>query len=78
MFEKKAKEAQERVMLETKERLKAESNLRKEQEAKTSAIADADTAFEGRKKSEEKLTQKQVELDQFKTQMDTQKSNSLV
>jgi hypothetical protein len=65
-------------MLETKERLKAESNLRKEQEAKTSAIRDADTAFEGRKKSEEQLTQKQLQLDQFKTEMAAQKSNSLV
>jgi hypothetical protein len=35
-------------MLETKERLKAEDKVRKEEDAKASAIADADTAMEGR------------------------------
>lgn len=47
-FEEQAKGAQERVMLETKERLKAEDSLRREEDAKTAAVGDADTAIEAR------------------------------
>ncbi|MEC8428532.1 MAG: hypothetical protein VXZ35_08905 [Pseudomonadota bacterium] len=47
-FEEKARDAQDRVMLETKERLKAEDKVRKEEEAKAAVVADADTAMEAR------------------------------
>ena len=44
----KSDDAQERVLLETKERLKAEEDVKIEQKAKEAAQSDADTAFDGR------------------------------
>ena len=61
-FEEKAKDAQERVMLETKERLKAEDKVKAEEDAKASAVADADTAMAARQKAEEQLAKKTLEL----------------
>lgn len=60
-------------MLETKERLKAEDKVRKEEDAKAAAIADADTAMEGRQKAEEQLAKKTMELQNVKSQLNNHK-----
>ena len=54
-------------MLETKERLKAEEKVRKEEDARASAVSDADTAMEGRQKAEEQLAKKTLELQNVKS-----------
>ena len=64
-------------MLETKERLKAENNLRKEEDAKTAAVADADTAMEARQKAEDSLAKKTTELQKVNSELNKHKSNSL-
>ena len=64
-------------MLETKERLKAEDKVRKEEDAKASAVADADTAMDGRRKAEDQLAKKTLELQGVKTQLKANQASSL-